>query len=266
MARFSDDHCYPRAALRNYTIRSLREKDQAKKKESIENAKALDPWPLQMLLFSYRDVDFYHRDLLLFEEGAWLNDTAIHFCFQTLVSDKRVKLVDPAVVSFLRLQVEEEQEFAELRAGLELHRYDWLFLPINDNTNFHGGCSHWSLLACHLVTGTTVSMDSNSQYNFHAASSLLGKLGRLIGKLCGSLLTAKCPQQSNGDDCGVFVVIFAESLLSFIESNPSTPVNEDWIAQASEHLTSHFTCTLPAQTRKRFKSQALELARQRGSL
>lgn len=154
------------------------------------------------LLFSFQDVDMYDRDAELFEEGEWLNDTCIHFGLQCLQEqydeqcsskivrgerelkerERTVKLVDPAVVSFLRLQVEEEDEYEELSHGLALPQYDWLVLPINDNTAFNQQCNHWSLLLCHIPSALTFSLDSCGNYNLSSSKALLPKLAKLCKK------------------------------------------------------------------------------------
>lgn len=133
------------------------------------------------LLVSFKDVDVYDRDAALFNNNEWLNDTCIHFCFACLENGlSTVKLVDPAVVSFLRLQVEDDDEFEELALGLNIGDMEWLFLPINDNAGFGGYSTHWSLLLCHLASGQTFTLDSSRQSNFNSAKALLTKLCRLL--------------------------------------------------------------------------------------
>ncbi|RYH14901.1 hypothetical protein EON65_32750 [archaeon] len=132
-------------------------------------------------LLSHRDVDIYQRDAQLFREGQWLNDTCINFCFRCLEDNSSaVKLVDPAVVSFLRLQVEEEDEYEGLAKGLQLDHVEWLYCPINDNADFGSSSTHWSALLLHVATGRSLYLDSHSQYNLPSAQSLLPKLAHLL--------------------------------------------------------------------------------------
>jgi hypothetical protein len=133
------------------------------------------------LLVSYQDVNIYDRDARLFNDGEWLNDTCISFCFRCLEQElKAFKLVDPSIVSFLRLQVEDEDEFEELAQGLKVTKYEWLVLPINDNSSFSSASTHWSLMLCHISSGSVFALDSCNGYNNGSARSLLPKLSRLL--------------------------------------------------------------------------------------
>ncbi|KAI9921615.1 hypothetical protein PsorP6_002181 [Peronosclerospora sorghi] len=54
--------------------------------------------------------------------------------------------MDPAVVSCLLHQCEDEDEYRELAKGLDLARQHLYIIPVTDNETLDGNSSHWSLL------------------------------------------------------------------------------------------------------------------------
>lgn len=145
-----------------------------------------------LLVLSYFDVDVYERDLKLFENRNWLNDTCINYCFKRLLNSKssdvvdmimkeNVLLLDPSLVSFLRLQCEEDDEFEDLRMSLELDNKLWVFIPINDNQSFESSSSHWSSLLCHVDSHQMLYYDSvENNPNLASANNFIEKFARLM--------------------------------------------------------------------------------------
>jgi hypothetical protein len=151
----------------------------------------------------------------LFEEGQWLNDACINYCFRRIeMGDQQstILLMDPAVVSFLKIQVTDDEERAELAAGLGLQCREWVLAPVNDCDSFSSACSHWSLLLCHVSTGRMVHFDSNGRYNQEAARKTALHVSKLMGTAAWEPVRAAVPQQTNGYDCGMYAVMFADRL------------------------------------------------------
>lgn len=99
------------------------------------------------------------------------------------------------------------------------------FLPINDQTRDAVGGTHWSLLAFHSSPeGCAWSYhdsfgSSNLIHARNVKSVLSGVLRVLNPENRVALNNAKwtidsCPQQTNGFDCGVFVIGFLEILVA----------------------------------------------------
>ena len=145
------------------------------------------------LVISYFDVDVYDRDVKLLQPSQWLNDTCINYCFKRLMNENiddtlvvqyrehNVVLLDPCLVSFIRLQCEDEDEFEDLRLSLNLEQKTWLFIPINDNQSFGDNSNHWSSLLCNLETRDFWYYDSlNTNPNLQSAKNFLPKLLRLL--------------------------------------------------------------------------------------
>jgi sulfur relay (sulfurtransferase) complex TusBCD TusD component (DsrE family) len=123
------------------------------------------------LVLNYNDAVIYGKDLgLLAHNTAWLNDACIHYQLTRLQQThdpaaKSILFLDPAVVSFLMHQVEDDDEMRDFTAGY--HHFEVtkrIFVPINDNMGSQhwqtpGLGSHWSLL---LVLLSPVSSSSSS--------------------------------------------------------------------------------------------------------
>lgn len=129
-------------------------------------------------------ADIYVSDMELFEPGRWLNDSCINYCFRRLENGgdipKHFLLMDPAVVSFMRLQCNEDAEFTELANGIELKDRIWLFVPVNDCSSFQEQSNHWSFLLFHTPTGKAFHFDSLGGYNYNAALLTAARILRLL--------------------------------------------------------------------------------------
>ena len=206
------------------------------------------------MLFSYRDADIYERDLALFHRGQWLNDSCISYCFR-IIEDQisattsasgsiafRLCFLDPAVVSFILMQADED-DLVDLYSSLNLNQKDWIFIPITDQVDFSISSTHWSLLLCgiHPNNLSFMHFDSYGRKNFETASRASTRLqcilqSRFITQPSSvailpsfsSIEVVECytPQQENGYDCGVYTLLAAQYLASFIVattlSDPST--------------------------------------------
>ncbi len=91
------------------------------------------------------------NDAMLLEPPGWLNDSCILHLFlrmkhEILGDNPSVLLMDPTVISFLRLQCDTEEERKELAEGLALRERSTLLVPVSNMESFSGGSSHWSLL------------------------------------------------------------------------------------------------------------------------
>ena len=135
------------------------------------------------LLLSFKDINIYSRDLSLFYDGQWLNDTCINFCLAKKADELKndsILFMDPSVVSFMTFQVDDEEEMQELADGLNLLAKTWMLIPVNDCSSLGGSSSHWSLLACHIESGYLAHFDSSRQYNLQSAKNIAAKLALLL--------------------------------------------------------------------------------------
>lgn len=184
------------------------------------------------LLIDYHDALVYAPDLGLLRPGQWLNDRLINFCFRYFefadpVPPNNILLLDPCVVSYLAIQCCDPSDFQDLYTSLKLREKEYLFLPCSDSMDFESSSTHWSLVVYHVPSNTAVHVDSYNGYNNRSARNLVTKItqlyrcfeilyvtnhGCLTEFLCRfekdvELITPKTPQQTNGYDCGVYVIL-----------------------------------------------------------
>eukprot|EP00965_Chrysotila_dentata_P041400 1373024-Pleurochrysis_carterae.AAC.2 len=94
-----------------------------------------------------------------------------------------------------------------------------------DDPNEHSGGSHWSLL-CYR-NGCFEHYDSHREQNAFRAK----EVARCLGPLLGTSTTPKvvqmaAPQQSNGYDCGMYVLAIAKKLCSLLLEDELPAVGE----------------------------------------
>lgn len=90
-----------------------------------------------------------------------------------------------------------------------------IFLPVNDN-KYPGeaeGGSHWSLLLVSTIDRSAFHYDSLGGTNVREAQHCTRQLSRVLGMDLKFQQIDDCPQQENGNDCGVFVCILMRHLL-----------------------------------------------------
>ncbi|RHY06750.1 hypothetical protein DYB25_011758 [Aphanomyces astaci] len=165
----------------------------------------------------FHDAQLYDRDLRLFTTNAWLNDAAIHFYFTVVFhtlcgAPADVLLMDPAVVSCMMLQCDDDEDLIDLAQGLQLKEKSLIVLPVNDRRSFDSQGSHWALLVYSTAHGFQF-YDSSADHNFDSAMEVAGVLGRALGLPTDSVVrSVPCPQQHNAYDCGMYVCMVAEWL------------------------------------------------------
>ncbi|GMF28133.1 unnamed protein product [Phytophthora fragariaefolia] len=171
-------------------------------------------------VLNYHDVQLYEADVALFPTRQWLNDNAVNFYLQFLTqtaASRDVLLMDPAVASCLLHQCEDDDELRDLARGVELAQRRLCLIPVTDNDALGAGSSHWSLLR--YAAGEFQHFDSSAGHNRRAArrvakafERLLAVAGRLDGKGAADRVqeAPDAPQQQNGYDCGMYVLVLAE--------------------------------------------------------
>lgn len=146
------------------------------------------------MIISLRNADIYERDAVLFKSDNWLNSSCINYCLRKLEinlenNDKiglemstKYLMMDPSVVSFLQNQCIDEEEHEELGVGIEIHKREWVFLPITNSDSFSIMPSHWSVLVFDLKSGAFYHFDSHRSLNQRVAYSTAVKVMKLMGR------------------------------------------------------------------------------------
>ena len=73
--------------------------------------------------------------------------------------------------------------------------------------------THWSLLYIDLNDDLAVHFDSHGNFNRQAAEMATRDIYQLLKKeIVPHVIDAKCPQQENGYDCGIFTILHAQCI------------------------------------------------------
>lgn len=180
------------------------------------------------LVVNYHDACIYGRDLRLLQIATteWLNDNVIHYYLTRLsVEDPSVLSFDPAVLSFLMHQCDDDDELEGFGRSYDFHKITRLLLPINDNLTsdnwqLPGQGTHWSLLVGIVDEDSCVRhyhLDSVAGSNSQTALAVARKFGSAFTSRLRwdqNVVECRVPQQANGYDCGVHVLGMAEALLT----------------------------------------------------
>jgi sentrin-specific protease 8 len=207
-----------------------------------------------MECISFKDAVIWENDVELFAPGQWLNDSCINWCFRQILDEEEgaeedVLLMDPSVVSFMMTQCETAEEEDELVQGQSISSKKVICLPVSDNEGFSSGSSHWSLLLCCAPTNSNgnpwrffVSFDSSSSYNSEAAERVAKKFAQIC---CwpephpGVIHAKNCPQQTNGYDCGMYVILMARWIVQ--NRQDLGQLSEAGIEHVCTNMVKHIT-------------------------
>ncbi len=131
----------------------------------------------------------YQRDVDMFQPNNWLNDSCISYSFRK-IEDKLdlsshvcdVILMDPALMSFMMIQATDDEDNEELASSLNVANKTWLIVPVNDNSSFSDSSTHWSLLVCHIPSGSMYSFDSHRNSNRQSTAKTATRVCKLLGR------------------------------------------------------------------------------------
>lgn len=182
---------------------------------------------------SYNNIYLTKEDYKCFEDHNQLNDMCISFYFEYLYSclykeiKNKILLIDPVIVSSIYFD-DSIPDLYEILLPLEMNNKDFIFLPINDNTNkfSYGGGTHWALLVYIKHDNFFIYLDStNGKINLiqTIADKFLSILNYSTNNEEAADLNAtiKFPiiekKQFNSYDCGMFVLEYTEVILKLIQ-------------------------------------------------
>ncbi|KAI9222733.1 hypothetical protein BC828DRAFT_8812 [Blastocladiella britannica] len=185
------------------------------------------------ILLTLGQVSLYRSDLASLASGGWLNDSIIALFFEVIEEQQehsKVGLIRPAIVRLLH-NLDCESARSILGHDHELYVSDVLVVPVNDHYGREGvGGSHWTTLIYHRASGQAYHFDSNNGSGVEetsnraaiATSALLAQMLQWTTPI--KVRESRCPQQSNGYDCGVAVVAVARTAVKIVtESGTGDP-------------------------------------------
>lgn len=196
-------------------------------------------------IFDIGLVSFYRLDVDYIVPGEWLNDNNISFVYEALLTyfikphrfGFQVYLLFPALVQlFVHYPVVDE-----IRAILplkELSKLKFVFIPFNfidesdlvDLEDANSG-DHWALCVLSIPEKKLFVYDSMTFDDEEEDDTLLLQLAtRLQSALFRKnepikIVKMKCCQQTNFDDCGVFLVMFSCYLVMLLMSEQATDLD-----------------------------------------
>ncbi len=156
-------------------------------------------------------------DLQLLKPHGWLNDQCIEFWWDHVVqfnpklreTEDGLIFMCPSVMHMVKFLTEED--FGVL-GDLKLKTKNLILMPINNNQTENVGGSHWALLCFHRSENTFYFYDSCQNLNLECAKIISAKMiGALNVQNAPTIHVEKfTPQQANGTDCGLHMILMAE--------------------------------------------------------
>lgn len=165
--------------------------------------------------------------------NEWISDDHIQIYFD-LINDKVLGnlpmcLINPVIVQAVKCLL----DYDDVVVPLELHKKDFILLPINDSKSIKMEVSggHWSLLVYVRAHNRFYYFDSIGDRNLSEAYEVVGRLSRFVNPVLSDipLIQRKTPQQNNGIDCGVYVIMITEFIVSRILSNTSEIIDINFL-------------------------------------
>ncbi|KAG2565844.1 hypothetical protein PVAP13_7NG145900 [Panicum virgatum] len=152
------------------------------------------------------------------EGKQWLFEEVIHFVYSEMSSKfqsiEDLLFVPPNVAHALTNLQEDSNPLHILDPG----NHNLLLFPVNnsENNDLVDSGNHWSLVVLRIDkahnTCSFVHHDSILNMNQGAAKRLVGNLKLFFPTFDSTYLEAETPQQANGYDCGLYVIILAHKI------------------------------------------------------
>ena len=154
------------------------------------------------------------EDMLLLRPGQWLNDQLIGIIFelseQETFAGADIAFVGPEVTQFMK--VSPTTELASCLEPLGLSSKRAVMWALNNCASLDApGGSHWSLLVFVRQYQTFYHLDSSAGMNSLVAKDMARRATKLVGggEEQATFVELKVEQQTNGHDCGVFLLLNA---------------------------------------------------------
>lgn len=172
-----------------------------------------------MSILTFGDCTITQPDLDLAKSPtSWFNDSLLSFYLELLSprsSSQNISLLSPSAAFALRY-LDPQELLASGRPDTNVYRAALrsrlVLIPLNNAQRETQNGTHWSLLV--FDGNRTVHVDSMREVNARVAGETTEAVRKLFGMKelrCEELKDA--PQQENGCDCGVFVLMNVQNLV-----------------------------------------------------
>jgi sentrin-specific protease 8 len=156
-------------------------------------------------------------DLQLLKPDGWLNDQCIEFWWDHVVqfnpklreSEDGLIFICPSVMHMVKFLTADDFVVLE---DLKLNKKNLILMPVNNNQSEDVGGSHWALLCFHRLENKFYFYDSCKNLNLGCAKAITEKMVGALGVQNTTTLQIEqsTPQQANGTDCGLHMLLVAE--------------------------------------------------------
>lgn len=150
----------------------------------------------------------------------WLTDSALQFYFN-LLTTKVIKpdiyLMNPVIAQAIKCLEDTD----DLITPLDLQSKSYIIIPINDASRVDTlGGTHWSLLLYIKDQQSYYYFDSLHSHNYKHAQVVANKVSKYLSacsqKPTLSIEQVPVPQQNNTFDCGIYVLLFTDTVVEAI--------------------------------------------------
>jgi len=221
------------------------------------------------ILVSYHDSIVRLSNLKTLDNSNWLDDNIITFAFEYLQYESQFTknnqnlfvFVTPPVVQLLKMS---DDLFAEqLLQSIDFCKKEFLILPINNNkqVTIFGG-THWSLLILSIQEKILYHFDSSLLANDRTAKEIQKKFEIFFHENI-QLINSHCPQQQNGSDCGLYVIVIVEEFCRFVyeyllEKSNNKELFEKFMNEIQRCVTSDYIKQRRKQLKILLESMSME--------
>ncbi|KAG8291811.1 SUMO1 sentrin specific peptidase 8 [Homalodisca vitripennis] len=150
-------------------------------------------------------------------ESKYITDDSIDVYYNMLTSKvvkQEILLMNPVITQAVKC-LNDTDIFVE---PLQIRNRSFIFFPISDSpVNDEVGGSHWSLLMYEREHNGFFYFDSIGDYNFPHAEQFVKNISKHLGlEETTPIHKVAVPQQNNGVDCGIYMLIFGDILIQLI--------------------------------------------------
>ena len=206
------------------------------------------------------EICLYDIDYQCLQDGKWLRDTILYYkiiClerkYKDLIKEHYCKIFYPPVAQLLQNYPYETA--VQCLPHLDITQFKLIFFPFSDFNPETQSATHWSLLFIDNRNGDMIlqHFDSHNQANWTEAQKLSELLGRAFNFEAKNLKMFDSPTQTNGYDCGIYVLAFIDALIEHRGDSEA----------AKRVLTPEYTHEYRKQLREYIPARAKEIEEQR---
>lgn len=200
-------------------------------------------------LFQYHSIALYKSDLEHILPGEWLNDNNLSVIYEMInvlvlqsneLFKQQIHMLYPSVVHlFMHFPVKTPEDAAAILPLDELSKLRFIFIPVNfidDDDALSEEVNvgdHWALCVFSALENKLYVYDSMAVEDDTICDNFVQELStRLTKTLVQKPITTvkmNCDQQTNCDDCGVFLVMITCVLIHMLTSRESMDFNMDGV-------------------------------------